>query len=73
MYTQKTAALNATTLDSNIISAQKLLIYPGKGDKNERINVAEKLNKIDSTIAELETAVAELRENLIAISQSIQN
>jgi hypothetical protein len=46
MYTQRTAALRAVTIDSNIIDAQKLLIYPGEGDKNERINVAEKLSEL---------------------------
>ena len=62
MYTQRTAALKTTTLDSNIIDAQRLLIYPGEGDKNERINVAEKLSKTDSNINELETTVTEIRE-----------
>ena len=70
MYTQRTAALKATTLNSNIIDAQKLLIYPGKGDKNERINVAEKLNKTDSTINELETTVAELGEKNYAYTDT---
>lgn len=70
MYTQRTAALKATTLDSNIIDAQKLLIYPGEGDKNERINVAEKLNKTDLTIDELETTVAELGEKNYAYTDT---
>lgn len=60
MYTQRTAALKATTLDSNIIDAQRLLIYPGEGDKNERINVAEKLNKTSSFIDKVAVSVNNL-------------
>lgn len=41
-YTTRTAALKATTIDSNIIDAKKLMIYPGAGsNKNERKNILE--------------------------------
>lgn len=70
MYTQRTAALKAVTIDSNIIDAQKLLIYPGEGDKNERINVAEKLSETDSTINELETTVTGLKEKNYAYTDA---
>ena len=60
MYTQRTAALKATTFDSNIIDTQRLLIYPGDGDKNERINVAEKLNKTSSFIDKVAASVNNL-------------
>lgn len=60
MYTQRTAALKATTLDSNVIDAQRLLIYPGEGDKNERINVAEKLNKNSSFIDKVAISINNL-------------
>lgn len=70
MYTQRTAALRATSLDSNIVDTQKLLIYPGKGNKNERINVAEKLNKTDSTINTLETTVRKLGEKNYAYTDT---
>lgn len=60
MYTQRTAALKAVTIDSNVIDAQRLLIYPGEGDKNERINVAEKLNKNSSSIDKIAVDVNNL-------------
>lgn len=70
MYTQRTAALKATTVDSNIIDTQRLLIYPGEGEKNERINVAEKLNKTDSTIDELKTAITGFGEKSYAYTDT---
>lgn len=44
-YTQRTAALKAVTLDANTIDAKKLLIYPGNGDKNDRINIIELISQ----------------------------
>lgn len=44
-YTQRTAALKAVILDANTIDAKKLLIYPGKGDKNDRINIIELISQ----------------------------
>lgn len=44
-YTQRTAALKALILDANMIDAKKLLIYPGKGDKNNRINIIELISQ----------------------------
>lgn len=66
-YTQRTAALRATKINTRIVDAQKLLIYPGDGDKNVRTDVAEvladhseKINETDSTINEIEGLVSEL-------------
>lgn len=69
MYTQRTAALRATTLDSNIIDTQRLLIYPGEGDRNERINVAEKLNKNSSFIDKVAVSVDNLE---LAVDKKIE-
>lgn len=44
-YTTKTAALRATTIDSNIIDANKIFVYPGDGDKTERTNILDLIKK----------------------------
>ncbi len=41
LYTTKTAALKATTIDGNIIDAKKLMIYPGVGEVTQRKNILE--------------------------------
>lgn len=41
VYTTKTAALKATIIDSNIIDAKKIFVYPGTGDRTERINILD--------------------------------
>lgn len=41
LYTTKTAALKATTIDSNIIDAKKIFVYPGAGDKTDRVNILD--------------------------------
>lgn len=40
-YTQTTAALNAVTIDTAKLDANKILIYPGEGDRNTRKNLLE--------------------------------
>ncbi len=77
MYTQRTAALRATTLDSNIIDTQRLLIYPGEGDRNERINVAEKLNKnssfIDNVVVSVNNLELTVDKKIEEINSDINN
>ena len=41
LYTTRTAALKATTIDGNIIDANRLMIYPGGTDRNERKNILD--------------------------------
>lgn len=40
-YTTKTAALKAVTIDSSIIDAKKIFVYPGAGDRTERVNILD--------------------------------
>ena len=40
-YTQKTAALNAVTVDTHILDANKILLYPGTGERSERTNILD--------------------------------
>ena len=47
-YTQTTAALNAVTIDTAKLDAQNILIYPGEGDRESRINVAESLKSVSN-------------------------
>jgi hypothetical protein len=51
-YTQRTAALKTVILDASTIDAKKLLIYPGKGDKNDRINIIELISQSIADAAE---------------------
>lgn len=51
-YTQRTAALKAVTLDATIVDTKKLLIYPGKGDKNDRISIIELISQSIADAAE---------------------
>lgn len=48
-YTQKTASLQAVTVDTHILDANKILVYPGEGDRTSRIDVADSL-KLVSTL-----------------------
>lgn len=52
-YTQKTASLQAVTVDTHILDANKILVYPGEGDRASRIDVADSLKSVST----LDTAV----------------
>lgn len=41
LYTTKTAALKATTIDSNIVDAKKIFVYPGGGDRTNRVDILD--------------------------------
>lgn len=43
LYTTKTAALKALKIDSNIVDAKKIFVYPGTGDGTERVNILDLL------------------------------
>ena len=43
LYTTKTAALKAVKIDSNIVDAKKIFVYPGAGDRTERVNILDLL------------------------------
>lgn len=57
-YTQRTAALRATKINTRIVDAQKLLIYPGEGDKNDRTDVAEVFADHSEKIKETESLIS---------------
>ena len=40
-YTTKTAALKATTIDTRILDAKKIMVYPGGGDEKERKDILD--------------------------------
>lgn len=72
-YTQRTAALRATKINTRIVDAQKLLIYPGDGDKNVRTDVAEvladhseKINETESLISNVAVVVNNLETETVA-------
>lgn len=72
-YTQRTAALRATKINTRIVDAQKLLIYPGNGDKNVRTDVAEvladhseKINETESLISNVAIVVNNLETETVA-------
>lgn len=52
-YTQKTASLQAVTVDTHILDANKILVYPGEGDRASRIDIADSLKSVST----LDTAV----------------
>lgn len=54
-YTQKTAALNAVTVDTHILDANKILLYPGTGERSDRVNIldiikSESGDKVDISV-----------------------
>ena len=49
-YTQTTAALKAVTIDAAKIDAQKIMVYPGSGDKNTRKNILQVIDEKDDLI-----------------------
>ena len=56
-YTQSTASLQAVTVDTHILDANKILIYPGTGERSERTNILEiiKNNVPEDLEARIET------------------
>ena len=59
-YTQSTAALNAVTVDTHILDANKILLYPGTGDRNERANILDIIK--NSAPEDLENRVEDLED-----------
>jgi hypothetical protein len=56
-YTQSTASLQAVTVDTHILDANKILVYPGTGERSERTNILEiiKNNVPEDLEARIET------------------
>lgn len=73
-YTQKTAALKTTTLDTRNLDAQQILIYPGDGLKGVRKDIIEIISEGDDAVTEaLNTNVKDIKKTLSTHTTKITN
>lgn len=64
MYTYKTPSLRALNANTNVLNTKTLMIYPGNGNRNDRVNIidyisesvpTEKINELENNINTLNT------------------
>lgn len=64
MYTHKTPSLRALNANTNVLNTKTLMIYPGNGNRNDRVNIidyisesvpTEKINELENNINTLNT------------------
>jgi hypothetical protein len=64
MYTHKTPSLRALNANTNVLNTKTLMIYPGNGNRNDRVNIidyisesvpSEKINELENNINTLNT------------------
>ena len=70
-YTQSTASLKTTVHDTFILDAQKVMIYPGSGDKTSRVNIIDTIKGTESKISNVSLVVSDISSTLNGVVNDV--
>ena len=70
-YTQSTASLKTVTHDTFVLDAQKIMIYPGSGDRGSRVNIIDTIKDTESKITNVSLVVSDVSSTLNGVVNDV--